>query len=64
MQGGLLHAPTEIAMDRRILETLDAQFNVQFEILDGRLLYRGVGEHAGLETVGGLDHLLEMVRKK
>ncbi len=63
-EGGLLQAPTEIAMDRRILETLDAQFNVQFETLKGEMLYQGSGFHGGLETVGDLNQLLEMVRKK
>ena len=62
-EGGLLQAPTEIAMDRRILETLDAQFEVQFETLDGEVVYQGVGRHGGLETVGDLDQFLRMVKK-
>ena len=63
-EGGLLQAPTEIAMDRRILETLDAQFEVQFETLEGVMLFQGVGKHGGLEIVGDLDRLLQMVRKQ
>ncbi len=61
-KGGLLQAPTKIAMDRRILETLNAKFTVQFETLDGALLYQGVGKHAGLETVGDLDQLLGKIK--
>jgi len=62
-EGGLLQAPTTIAMDRRILETLDARFEVWFETLKGEVLYHGTGRHAGLETVGDLDTLLTMVTK-
>lgn len=62
--GGLLQAPTDISMDRRILETLDARFAVRLETLDGALLFQGNGRHAGLETVGDLDRLLAMVAKK
>lgn len=61
-EGGLLQAPTEIAMDRRILETLNAKIKVQFEALSGGVLFEGVGQHGGLETVGDLDRLVEMVR--
>jgi len=61
-EGGLLQAPTEIGMDRRILETLNAKFVVHFETRDGQVLYQGEGKHAGLETVGDLDQLLRMVK--
>jgi len=61
-EGGLLQAPTLVEMDRRILETLNASMEVQFEALSGKVLYQGVGQHAGLETVGDLDHLVGMVR--
>lgn len=60
--GGLLQAPTEIAMDRRIFETLNAKFEVWFETLDGQTIYHSEGKHAGLETVGDLDHLIAMVK--
>ena len=62
-EGGLLQAPTQIAMDRRILETLIAEFEVQLEALDGRVLYHGMGRHGGLETVGDLAQLLEMIKE-
>jgi tocopherol cyclase len=60
-EGGLLQAPTEIAMDRRILETLNASLEIQFETLDGELLYQSVGQHAGLEIVGDLEQLIDLV---
>jgi tocopherol cyclase len=60
-EGGLLQAPTEIAMDRRILETLNASLEIQFETLDGELLYQSVGKHAGLEIVGDLEQLIDLV---
>lgn len=62
--GGLLQAPTNIAMDRRILETLNAEFSLQFETLSGQVLYHGSGVHAGLETVGDLEMLLKMFHGK
>jgi len=60
--GGLLQAPTHMAMDRRIIETLNARIQINLEDKHGSLLYSGTGQHAGLETVGDLDHLVEMLR--
>jgi hypothetical protein len=60
--GGLLQAPTAVAMDRRIMETLDADFEVSFEDLDGHILFEGTGRYAGLETVGDLNLLLDKVQ--
>ena len=63
VEGGLLQAPTTAEMDRRIIETLNAQLEIQLEDLDGMVLYSGTGRHAGLETVGDLDHLIKMILK-
>ena len=63
VEGGLLQAPTSVEMDRRIIETLNAQLEVRLEDLDGRALYSDTGRHAGLETVGDLDYLIKMVSK-
>jgi tocopherol cyclase len=63
VRGGLLQAPTMVEMDRRIIETLDAQMQVRFEDRSGRVLFEGTGQHAGLETVGELDKLVRMVTK-
>jgi tocopherol cyclase len=63
-EGGLLKAPSLIEMDRRIMETLNASIEIQFETLSGKILYKGTGDQAGLETVGDLDNLIQMIRKK
>jgi len=59
--GGLLHAPTKVEMGRRILETLNAKISIRLANLEGNILYEGTGENSGLEIVGDLDQLLEMV---
>lgn len=63
VEGGLFKAPTTIEMDRRIIETLNARFEVRFEDLSGQVIFAGTGHHAGLETVGDLDSLVHMVNK-
>lgn len=61
--GGLLQAPTTVDMGRRIAETLDAEVAVALYDLEGdhgRLLFDGVGRHAGLEAAGDLALLRAM----
>jgi hypothetical protein len=60
-EGGLLQAPTKVEMGRRIMETLNAEISIRLEAREGELLYQGTGENAGLETVGDLDRLIEMI---
>lgn len=60
-EGGLLQAPTKVEMGRRIMETLNAKISIRLETREGDLLYQGTGENAGLETVGDLDRLIEMI---
>ncbi|MDX5429345.1 MAG: hypothetical protein LPK46_12485 [Bacteroidota bacterium] len=55
---GILKAPTGGKMIREIAESIDAEIEVQFETLDGELLYRGKGRKAGVEMVGEVDGLL------
>lgn len=62
VEGGLLQAPTMVEMDRRIIETLDAQLEVSFEDHKGDVIFSGTGRHAGLETVGDLERLIRMVQ--
>ena len=64
VEGGLLQAPTLAAMDRRIVETLNARLDVRFEDREGRVIFEGPGQHAGLETVGDLESLTRMVLRK
>ncbi len=63
--GGLLHAPTTAAMDRRISETLSASVTVTLSSLSGgaaRNLLQDTGRYAGLEAVGDLARLVRMWR--
>jgi hypothetical protein len=48
-------------MDRRIIETLDAHFDIRFETKGGELIYEGSGLHAGLEVVGDIQKLIAKV---
>ena len=58
VDGGLLRGPTRVDMGKRVVETLNASIQVQLKTLEGRLLFEGVGEHAGLEVIGDLPRLL------
>jgi hypothetical protein len=49
---GILLAPVEGAMERRIAESIDARVRVRLEDADGRTLFEGAGANAGLEIVG------------
>jgi len=51
-RGGVLLAPVDGAMDRRIAESIDARIRVRLEQTGGRLLFEGDGGNAGLEIVG------------
>ncbi len=60
-EGGLLQAPTPEGMGRRIAETLSASIHVRLARLkSGNVEFEGVGEYAGLETVGDLEKLIKM----
>jgi len=61
-KGGLLQAPTSVEMDRRIIETLNARIEIQLEDKLGQVIYKGIGSHAGLETVGDLQELLNLIK--
>lgn len=64
-QGGLLMAPTPQGMGRRIAETLNAVIDVRLvDLKSGEVEFEGTGEAAGLEAVGDLERLQEMVRKQ
>ena len=60
-EGGLLQAPTLTTMDRRIVESLDARLRVRLETRSGEPIFAGEGRHAGLETVGDLAKLVQMI---
>ncbi len=54
---GVLLAPVDGAMDRRIAESIDARLEVRLEDAAGRRLFEGTGGAAGLELVGDLELL-------
>jgi hypothetical protein len=59
VEGGLLRGPTRLDMGKRVEETLNASVQVQLKTLQGRLIFEGTGEHAGLEVIGDLPRLLQ-----
>jgi tocopherol cyclase len=54
---GVLLAPEQGAMDRRIGESIDARLRVTLTDGSGRALFNGSGSAAGLEVVGDLSAL-------
>jgi tocopherol cyclase len=54
---GILRAPAEGAMDRRIGESMDARLAVRLEGRDGSPRFEGIGDCAGLEVVGDVSTL-------
>lgn len=58
-QGGLLRGPTHVDMGQRVMETLNATVQVRLETLKGKVVFEGLGAHAGLEVVGDLPRLLQ-----
>lgn len=64
-EGGLLLAPTPQGMGRRIAETLSAEISVRLINLKSNLPeFEGMGKYAGLEAVGDLKRLQQMVNKR
>ena len=63
MDGVNLKAPTFVSMNREINETLNASIDVRLTDKNGGVIYEGQGRHAGLETVGDLEHLIGMIQK-
>lgn len=57
--GGLIYGPTRHDMGKRVDETLDAVIHVRLSQRDGRLLFEGLGRHAGLEINGDIPRLLK-----
>lgn len=55
---GLLKAPVKGQMERKIAESLDADLSVRLSKQDGKVIYEGKGEHAGLEIVGDVTAYL------
>ena len=63
--GGLLLAPTPAGMGRRIAETLSAEISVRLiDLKTSAIEFEGLGRYAGLEAVGDLHRIQEMVNKR
>ncbi len=52
---GVLRAPVDGVMERRIAESIDARVRMRLEDHRGRILFEGSGGSAGLEIVGDLS---------
>ena len=55
---GVLKAPVNGVMERRILESIDADIAVEMRDKKGRLLFRDTGAFGGLEIVGEPEELI------
>jgi tocopherol cyclase len=57
-QLGILAAPVQGVMERRIAESLDARIELLLKDRKGKVLFRGAGSSAGLEMVGEVQDLI------
>ncbi|MEO7374488.1 MAG: hypothetical protein ABIW36_11415 [Terrimesophilobacter sp.] len=57
MRDGLLHASLRTAMHQRVEETLDARITLSHRDHDGRTLFEGAAQAAGLEVFGDTERL-------
>ncbi|MBN2088012.1 hypothetical protein JW964_00275 [candidate division KSB1 bacterium] len=58
--GGLLHAPYDLKMLKRVSESLNAEVKIHFyEKISRNLLFSGSGQHTGLDVNGKLEEILE-----
>ncbi len=59
-EGGLLHAPYRIDMLQRVTESLTATIAVRLlELKSERVLFEGLGRHAGLEINGKIQQIVD-----
>ncbi len=57
-RGGLLHAPLNKDMHRRVEETMDSKVQISFKTQEGKVICSGVGLSAALEVFGDQNRLL------
>jgi hypothetical protein len=62
-RGGTLMAPAKGMMNRTIEETLNASASIRFLHKNGKAVYRGTGENAGLEICGNVPALFKKYLK-
>jgi len=59
-EGGLLHAPYRSEMLQRVTESLTATIAVKlFELQSERVVFEGLGRHAGLEINGEIQQIVD-----
>jgi len=54
---GYLQAPVNGEMDRRILESIDAEIEIELKDKHGNRMFADTGTHGGLEIVGDPEEL-------
>jgi len=59
---GLLYAPGDAGMARRVAESLTARVEVRLSTLQGKVLFEDEGCYAGLEVVGDVRRLGAIVQ--
>jgi len=59
---GLLQAPVEGSMDRRIPESVDAEIKIKLFDKKGKLIYSDKSNIAGFELVGDIKSLIENIK--
>jgi hypothetical protein len=61
-EGGLLHAPYRSDMLQRVTESLTATIAVKLiELQSARVIFEGLGRHAGLEINGEIQQIIDQV---
>jgi len=60
VEGSIILGPTRQDMNMRVDESISASLEVRLETLQGRVIFEGVGSHAGLEVQGDIQRLLRM----
>ncbi len=59
-KGGLLHAPYNLKMLKRVSESLNSEVEIRFyDRMTQQLLFSGKGKHAGLDVNGKLEEIVD-----
>lgn len=63
-QSGMLKAPLQGSMERRIAESIDAQLHLTVYDKENKIIFEDTTSISGLETVGNLDELYPKKQKR
>ena len=61
--GGILKAPSDGFMNRDIEETITAHASINLKTRDGKTVYQGESNRAGVEIVGNLSEILQHAKR-